>query len=562
MHLRIILILAILVILSAVILFGRLVYKRSMRVKNRLQMGQIFTNITHELLTPLTVISASVDQLREEAPQHDKEYDLMQMNIQRMVRLLQQILETSKSQAGELKLLVAQGDVMQYIHNTALCLKPLMDKKHLKFSIECSPQSMMGWIDTDKLDKVIYNLLSNSAKYTSEGEVALQVKTSRNYDYIYIKVRDTGSGIPKEKMKNLFQRYYDGEYRQHKTIGTGLGLALTRDLVRLHKGTISCESEEGKGTTFNIKIPITKESFRPEQIDEKHEIDLTIPNDAVIDVTSMVPDMNVMNAEMAANDLLVDDAYRILVVEDNPELLMLMHHMLKNQYRVLVAKNGKEALKIVHKTPLDLIVSDVMMPEMTGLELTRELKEDPNYSHLPIILLTAKTQVEDEKEALKAGADEYLTKPFRLGELRLRIDNIIENRRRALQDLAQKIGEGDDDQMESILTPEQLFLEKALNCIHEHLDDSNYDRDAFAADMGASSSTLYNKLRAITGMNVTTFIRDVRMKEARRLAEKNPNMRVSDLAYSVGFQDPKYFSTCFKKYFGMQPKEFMDSLNT
>lgn len=561
MSLRIILILAILVILSTAVLFGRVVYKRSMRVRRRLQMGQIFTNITHELLTPLTVISASVDQLREEAPQHDKEYDLMQMNIQRMVRLLQQILETSKSQAGELKLLVAQGDVMQYIHNTALCLKPLMDKKHLKFSIECSPQSMMGWIDTDKLDKVIYNLLSNAAKYTNEGEVALQVRTSRNYDYIYIKVRDTGSGIPKEKMKNLFQRYYDGEYRQHKTIGTGLGLALTRDLIRLHKGTISCESEEGKGTTFNIKIPITKESFKPEQIDEKHEIDLTIPNDAVIDVTSMVPDMSVMNTEVATNDFLIDDAYRILVVEDNPELLMLMHHMLKNQYRVLVAKNGKEALKIVHKTPLDLIVSDVMMPEMTGFELTRELKGDPNYSHLPIILLTAKTQAEDEEEALKIGADEYLTKPFRLGELRLRIDNIIENRRRALQDFAQRIGESDDNQVETIMTPEQLFLEKALNCIHEHLDDSNYDRDAFAADMGASSSTLYNKLRAITGMNVTTFIRDVRMKEARRLAEKDPNMRVSDLAYRVGFQDPKYFSTCFKKYFGKQPKEFMDSLS-
>ena len=558
MNLRIILILAIIAIVTIVLLFGRNVFQRSKRVRRRLQMGQIFTNITHELLTPLTVISASVDQLREEAPQYNQNYDLMQMNIQRMVRLLQQILETSKSQAGELKLLVAQGDVMQYIYNTAHCLQPLMDKKQLKFSIECSPQSMMGWIDTDKLDKIIYNLLSNAAKYTNEGEVTLQALTSRNYDYIYIKVRDTGSGIPKEKMKKLFQRFYDGEYRQHKTIGTGLGLALTRDLVRLHKGTINCESEEGKGTTFNLKIPITKETFRPDQIDEKHEIDLTVPKDTITDITSMVPDMN---TKMDTNDLLVDDAYRILVVEDNPELLMLMHHILKSQYRVLVAKNGKEALKIVHKTPIDLIVSDVMMPEMTGLELTHELKEDPKYSHLPIILLTANTQEEDEEEALKIGADEYLTKPFRLGELRLRIDNIIENRRRALQDFALRAGASENDMQETVLTPEQIFLEKALNCIHEHLDDSNYDRDAFAADMGASSSTLYNKLRAITGMNVTTFIRDVRMKEARRLAEKDPRMRVSDLAYRVGFQDPKYFSTCFKKYYGIQPKEFMDSLN-
>ena len=562
MNLRIILILAILVIIVLIIMFGRHVYQRSVRVRQQLQMGQIFTNITHELLTPLTVISASVDQLREDAPQHEKEYDLMQMNIQRMVRLLQQILETSKSQAGELKLVVAQGDVMQYIYNTALCLKPLMDKKHLKFPIECNPKSMMGWIDTDKLDKIIYNLLSNAAKYTDKGEVSLQVWTSRNYDYIYIKVRDTGSGIPKEKMKNLFQRFYDGEYRQHKTTGTGLGLALTRDLVRLHKGTISCESEEGEGTTFSLKIPITKEAFSPDQIDEKHEISITIPQEVITEaMVSTEPNMNAMNAETMTNDLLVDDAYRILVVEDNPELLMLMHHILKNQYRVLVAKNGKEALKIVHKTPLDLIVSDVMMPEMNGLELTRELKEDSNYSHLPIILLTAKTQEEDEQEALKIGADEYLTKPFRLGDLKLRIDNIIENRRRALQDLVLRTNESGDDQMESILTPEQLFLEKALNCVHEHLDDSSYDRDAFAADMGASSSTLYNKLRAITGLNVNAFIRDVRMKEARRLAEKDPSMRVSDLAYRVGFQDPKYFSTCFKKYFGIQPKEFMESLN-
>ena len=262
-----------------------------MRVKRRLQMGQIFTNITHDLLTPLTVISASVDQLRENEPKYNTEYDMMQLNIQRMVRLLQQILETSKSQAGELKLLVAQGDVMQYIHNTALCLKPLMDKKHLNFSIECNPQSMMGWIDTDKLDKIIYNLISNSAKYTTEGEVALEAHTSRNYDYIYIKVRDTGSGIPKEKMKNLFQRYYDGAYRQHKTIGTGLGLALTHDLVLLHNGTISCESEEGKGTTFDLRIPITKESFRPDQIDEKHEINLTIPTEVITDIKTMGSDM-------------------------------------------------------------------------------------------------------------------------------------------------------------------------------------------------------------------------------------------------------------------------------
>ena len=541
---------------AAAFLLGREVYRRSQRVRQRLQMGQLFTDITHDLLTPLTVISASVDQLRENEPKYNTEYDMMQLNIQRMVRLLQQILETSKSQAGELKLLVSQGDVMQYIHDTALCLKPLMDKKQLRFTIDCTPKSMMGWIDTDKLDKIIYNLISNSAKYTTEGEVALEAHTSRNYDYIYIKVRDTGCGIPQTKMKGLFQRFYDGEYRRYKTFGTGLGLALTHDLVRLHHGTISVESQEGQGTTFSVRLPITKEAFRSDQIDEEHKIDFSSPKNAITDFVSVIPNINEdpLHDEQDGDD----DSYRILIVEDNLELLMLMRHVLKPHYRVFVAKNGSEALDVVHQTTLDLIVSDVMMPEMDGLELTQTLKHDSRYSHLPIILLTAKTQEDDQQEALRLGADDYLTKPFRLSDLRLRIDNIIENRRRLLQDHALKTG--DDDKLETALTPEQEFLKRAYACLDAHLSDADYDRDAFASDMGASSSTLYNKLRAITGMNVSTFIRDYRMKEARRLAEQNPQQRVSDLAYQVGFQDPKYFSTCFKKQFGVQPKEFMDSL--
>ena len=555
MSLQTILILIIAVIAVAAFLLGREVYRRSIKVRQRLQMGQIFTNITHELLTPLTVISASVDHLRNEAPQHEHDYELMQMNIQRMVRLLQQILETSKSQAGELKLKVAHGDVMQYIHNTALCLEPLMTRKKLQFTIECNPQSMMGWIDTDKLDKIIYNLLSNAAKYTDAGSVSIDVQTSRNFDYIYIKVRDTGSGIPQDRQKDIFKRFYDGEYRHHKTFGTGLGLALIHDLVYLHNGSIDFESEEGKGTTFTVRLPITKEAFLPEQIDETHLIDITVPQNAIIDINTVRPDINQEPTTTDYNE----DAYKILIVEDNPDLLMLMRHMLMAHYRVFVAQNGKEALNIVYKNELDLIVSDIMMQEMDGLELTQTLKEDDNYKHLPIILLTAMTQEEDREEALRIGADEYLTKPFRLSDLRLRIDNIIENRKRIQQDYALRNGEETQKDSEPP-TPEQEFLKRALDCVHAHLDDSDYDRDAFAADMGASPSTLYNKLRAITGMNVSTFIRDIRMKEAYRLAKANPNLRVSDLAYKVGFQDPKYFSTCFKKQFGVQPKEFLESL--
>ena len=531
-------------------------------MRNRLQMSAVYTNITHELLTPLTVISASVDRLREKAPSNVQDYDLMQLNIERMVRLLQQILETSKSQSGELKLLVAHGDVMQYIQRTALCIEPLMAKKGLDFTIQCEPESMMGWIDTDKLDKIIYNLLSNAAKYTQgeNGRVMLQVRTNKKYDHIIIKVSDNGIGIPQDKMKKLFHRFYDGEYRQQQTIGTGLGLALTRELVYLHGGNIECDSEEGIGTTFTVTLPIRKESFAASQIDENHKIDINIARSAILDIATRI---NKTPEETETEELQDDDAYKLLIVEDNIELLMLMNQLLKTKYHVRMASNGKEALEIIQKEELDIIISDVMMPVMDGLELTRCVKADPNYQHLPIILLTAKTQDEDRNEALQIGADSYVTKPFKVSDLELQINNIVENRKRVLEEFKGQMGEIQQPQSapEAEPTPDELFLQRAMDCVNKHLSDSDYDRETFAADMGASASTLYNKLRALTGMNVSNFIRDIRMKEAMRLAQQNPQIRVSDLAYKVGFKDPKYFSTCFRKEFGIQPSEYIERLS-
>ena len=550
-----------LIIAAAVGLFflGRELFQRGVRMKNRLQMSAIYTNITHELLTPLTVISASVDRLRLTAPDHEQDYDLMQLNIDRMVRLLQQILETSKSQSGELKLKVAQGDVMRYIQQTALCIEPLMAKKGLDFKIQCTPESMMGWIDTDKLDKIIYNLLSNAAKYTQgeNGKVTLQVRTSRKFDHIIINVSDNGIGIPQDKMKKLFHRFYDGEYRRQQTFGTGLGLALTRELVFLNGGTIDCQSEEGKGTTFTVTLPIRKEAFASSQIDETHKVDINQAHSAILDIATRMHQQEI--AEVEPEDNADSDAYHLLVVEDNVELLMLMTQLLSSKYHVKTATNGKEALEIIHKEELDIIISDVMMPVMDGLELTQQLKNDPNYQHLPIILLTAKTQEENRAEALQLGADSYVTKPFKLSDLELRINNIVENRKRIKEEFINQgaVFQKTDEEP----SPDDLFLKQAMECVHQHLDDSDYDREAFAADMGASSSKLYNKLRALTGMNVSSFIRDIRLKEAMRMAKQNPQLRVSDLAYSVGFKDPKYFATCFKKEFGVQPSEYIESLS-
>lgn len=527
-------------------------YQRNLRIKKRLQLDHVFTNISHELLTPLTVIGASIERLREQEPRYAKDYALMELNVERMTRLLQQILETSKSQSGELKLKVAQGDVMEYIRQTALCIEPLMHKKGLTFTIQCTPKSMMGWIDTDKLDKIIYNLLSNAAKYTrTPGMVQVRVRTNQYFDHVIIQVIDNGIGIPADRMKQLFRRYYDGDYRWMKVHGTGLGLALTRDLVYLHNGTIDCQSDPSFGTTFTVTLPIKKEAFAPSQIDDQHQIDFAKPHNNIIDLSTLEqPDDSEKHHE-------VDRAhfYRILLVEDNEELLMLMETLLSSRFNILKATNGAAALEIISKEPIDLIVSDVSMPEMDGNELTRKIKTTPEWSHLPIILISAKANEEDRKASMLIGADDYVTKPFRLGDLELRINNIIENRIRIV---GERAAANNEESEPHHMSPDEEFLQRAKDCVHKHLDDSDFDRDAFASEMGASQSTLYNKLRALTGLNVTAFIRDIRMKEAKRLAETQSDLRVSDLAYKVGFKDPKYFATCFRKEFGIQPSEYIE----
>ena len=553
--------------------------QRNSKLRQKAQMNMMFTSITHELLTPLTILSASIEHMRDVEPKHKLQYALMEINIQRSVRLLQQILETTKAQDGRLKLLVSHGDVMGYIRNTAQSIIPLMAKKHLKFSVKCQPESMMGWIDTDKLDKIIFNLLSNSAKYTTgeNGLVELNVRTNDRYDRIFIEIRDNGCGIPESRKKHLFELFYDGEYRRFNTMGTGLGLSLTRELVYLNNGTISYESEEGKGTTFYITLPINKESFDLTQIDEKNKVDINKPMSAVLDLgeeESLLENDFVLTDKISKNivtdtmkpkeiaDSSDEDAYTILVVEDNLELLMLMKQLLSRKYKVETARHGREAVELIEKTELDLIISDVMMPVMDGYELVKYVKNSVGYRHLPIIMLTAKTQETDKMDALTVGADEYMTKPFKMKELLLRIDNMIANRQRITREFKQQSIEEVKVKNVTMPSPDNEFLEKAMTCVHNHLDDSDYDRDSFASDMGMSASSLYNKLRAVTGMNATSFIRDIRMKEACRLAKSTPGIRVSDLAYSVGYKDPKYFSTIFKKEFGMQPSEYIESITT
>ncbi len=543
------------------ILVIRHLYIRNNRLADKVKMNKLFTQISHELLTPMTILSASVDHLREKEPKNELEYELMSLNIQRTIRLLGQLNEKSKSTDDRLRLQVSNGDVMSYIRETARSVIPLVKRKGLEFEITCYPESMMGWIDTDKIDKIVFNLLSNSVKYTTKegGKISIEVRTNTHYDRIEIIVKDNGDGIPAKRQKHIFEMYNDIDYKKYGSTNTDIGLSLTHDLVQLIGGSIRYESEENVGTTFYVTLPIGKESFSSSEIDESHSI--TIPMTNIIDFKAK--DM-LINSNNILDDMILDkNSSNLLFVDDNAELLLLMKQILRTKYNIFTASNGEKALEVVKKCDIDIIISDVNMPVMNGWQLTRTLKSNPEHSHLPIILLTSHDQEEeDKKKSLIAGADDCISKPFKMGDLQLRIRNLIENRQRIRGTESPTMPDTEAEEKDIIekASSENDFIKRAVAMVQTHLDDSDYNREAFASDMGLSASSLYNKIREVTGMNVSFFIREIRMKEACRIAKSEPDIRISELAYRVGFKDPKYFATTFKKTIGMQPSEYIESV--
>lgn len=539
-------------------------YREHLRTKNRLQMAVVFTNITHELLTPLTVISAAADNIKRIAPSADSQAAIIHDNINRLTRMLRQILEVRKSQAGKLQLKVSEGKLGEFCAETTHSLMPMFQHKHLAFEQHIACMGETTWFDTDKVEKMLYNLLNNAVKYTEpDGKVSLEVSISEQQATII--VSDTGIGISKDKMKHLYDRFLDGDYRQMNTIGTGIGLSLVNDLVKLHHGKISCNSQEGKGTTFTITLPISRKSYSDAEIlKQEHQkaTDYILPQNTSKNeeamATSQANTVVRKEEQMDNNDEQSNNEYTILLVEDNQELLLLMSSLLSTHFNILTASNGEKAQKIIQKSSLDVVVTDVMMPVMDGIELTKWIKESEDYSQLPVVMLTAKTQEDDRSEAYCAGADAYITKPFNLEILQLRIDNIIANRQRIRHKFQTQTDFKVEDQHYS--NPDELFIKSVIEKVNEHLMNSEYGREQLATDLCISSSTLYNKLRAITGQNVSSFITSIRMKEACKIIRSNPNIRINELSYLIGFSTPRYFSKCFKKEFGMGVKEYAESI--
>ena len=545
-------------------------YKERVKTRNSLQMGVILTNITHELLTPLTVISATIYKLKEVAPQYEEDYLVMDSNINRTTRLLRQILEVRKSQAGQLHLLVSRSNLVSFIEEACENIRPMAEHQKISLSLEKPKAEGLAWFDADKMDKIIYNLLSNAIKYNKVGgKIDVSLRLSK--EQAVVTIADNGIGMSKEKMKHLYTRFFDGDYRKQNMPGTGIGLSLTHDLVKLHHGNIQCESLEGEGTTFTVTLPIKKSAYAPDEIDNSDK-----PNAVNQEAIRQASQETKQESQPASEDkpklapvhqsiFIKKNASKILVVEDNEELLALMLQVLSKNYHVFTAKNGKQAMNIIMKEKLDLVVSDVMMPIMDGIELTKLLKEDKRFWQLPVILLTAKNKEEDKTEAYAVGADAYITKPFKFDELEVRINALLANRKKMIEKIQAEISLQTSTESEAqaalhLSNPDQAFITRATEIVMQHLADGDYNREAFAKDMAMGESTLYNKVKATTGQTVIAFITSIRLKEAQRIIRSNPNILISDVATQVGFNTPKYFSKCFKKEFGIFPKEYAEEL--
>lgn len=517
-----------------------------------------FTNISHDLLTPLTIVTCLIDDAEITYKNKIPQFDMIRTNVNRLKRLLQQILDFRKVESGNMKLKVTSGDIVSLIRDVCDSnFMPLIQKKKLTFTFESPEETIQAYFDVDKIDKVVFNLLSNAYKYTGEGgeiKVALSVFLQNGHTYLSIIVSDTGKGIASEDIDKIFTRFYTNQHWVSSETN-GIGLSLTKELLELHHGTISVESEVGRGSSFTVIIPIDKESYTEAEINVESSQDLKRESGiGTVNAENNILDWKQLE-EGDINTTISD--IRLLLVEDNEELLYLMRRILSKHYYVLTAKNGIEALEVMKEYEADIIVSDVMMPEMDGLELCRVVKGNLDTSHIPIILLTAKNSAEDRIKCYNAGANAYISKPFELKVLEARIDNFLAEKK-SKQEEFRSDAEDINFNLLDATDIDKEFLKKVTDVIQENLSSSTFDVVQLADALAMSKSSLYRKTKAIIGLSPVEFIRNVRLKQGVKML-KNKSISVSEVAYICGFSNPKYFSTCFKEEFGVTPKEFQKS---
>lgn len=510
--------------------------------------SQFFTNISHEFRTPLTVITGMTQQVRQEPDKWlDKGIKLIDRNAQSLLHLINQILDLRKLESGNLTLSPIQADVIQALRLSTASFESMAESKDIELEFASYEAELMMDFDPEKLGQIINNLLSNALKFTPEGgAIRISVGAARpaapttTPSLLQIEVVDTGKGIPAQKLPYIFDRFYqvDGtDTRQGE--GTGVGLSLTKELVQLMRGEIQVESKEGKGTTFTVRLPIEQQASVEEVAASTALLAPILPETLPAPVTGE------------------GDRPRLLIIEDNPDIVSYLYSLLEDQYELSSAPDGQQGIEAALEQVPDLIITDVMMPHKNGYEVTEALKLDERTSHIPIVMLTAKADQSSKLEGYKRGADAYLAKPFDKEELMIRLAKLWEIRQR-LQKRYQQTSPPptSTDPTEKM---EDAFLSKVRAQILSKIDEAGYRGDALCEDLGLSRSNLYRKLKALTGLSIAHFIRSVRLDFAKGQMLQQPDLMVAEIAYASGFNDPAYFNRVFSEVNGLSPGEWREA---
>ena len=529
---------------------------------------QFFTNISHEFKTPLTLILGPLENVlsRKDLDKNLKEQLLlMQSGSKRMYRLINQLMEFRKVETGNYKIKISYNDIIPLIKEIVMSFKPKSVQNKIKYILQISLKSANVWFDENVIETIIYNLLSNAFKYTpKKGEIKItvsfydeknsnEIHNSEQIKKMLLTISDSGIGISKQRIENIFKRFYQVETFSDKKRGTGIGLALTKDLVEVHKGTIDVESEEGRGTVFLVQIPVNKEFFTEDEIRVSSENGFT---QELRDNQEIYEEILINNNPDSINFSISKDknAPVILLIEDDIELLGYLGKMLEKDYRLMVANNGKEGLKLAIEGEPDLVISDIMMPEMNGLELCEQLKKDIRTSHIPVILLTALSNTDDMIKGYSTGADEYIPKPFHQELVMARIENIIEQRKQLQISFQNKLHQISGKN--NVSNVDDKFLKKVMNFLEENIAEPNLNVEKLGKEFGISTTHLYRKIKSLTGLSTNELIRKVRLKKASELLSSGTG-NVSQVMYEVGFSNHSYFAKCFQEEFGQTPKEFL-----
>lgn len=522
--------------------------------------SRFFANISHEFRTPLTLILAPLEEeLSKKPPAEQDKLLIMKRYANRLLELVNQLLNLSKLEAGKMELQIQKGDLRQFLSILSSSFDSLAQHREIVFekTVDVKPGSY--WFDPDKLEKVIINLLSNAFKFTAAGGLVrftAHLEEDAGRQLVRIAVSDTGKGIAPEEQKQVFESFYQARQTvENQDGGTGLGLALAKELVKLHRGDISLQSEPGKGSVFAIEVPVHQGAYEANQLIESEFSEFTMPSVPTLPETAPIVN-NPKNLDAQVDGPAPGGpALRetVLIVEDNAELRDYMASLLDDEYIVFRAPDGMEALACARKVLPSLIISDLMMPKMDGMELTAHIKSDERTSHIPVILLTAKSGQESRIDGLKTGADDYLTKPFSVEELTVRVKNLIELRKKLAGRYKERIRVHVTSAEEMSL--DDKFLMKAKEIVEANMEDVLFSVEKMAEEMSLSRTQLLRKLKALTGLAPNDFIRDLRLQKAAEMIRQKADT-ITQIGYAVGFNDQSYFSKSFKKEFGETPTEY------